>query len=168
MDLSQVHQGVTKRKTKKRVGRGVGTGHGKTAGRGSKGQYASAGAKLFGALFEGGQTPLFRRLPKRGFSQNMWRKHYHVVNVGDIDRAFKDGDKVDPAALKAKGLANGQADGVRVLGEGEVTKKLTIVAHHVSKSAAEKIQAKGGAVEVLPKPKKPVRNKMKPRKEANA
>ena len=113
MDLSQVHQGVTKRKTKKRVGRGVGTGHGKTAGRGSKGQYASAGAKLFGALFEGGQTPLFRRLPKRGFSQNMWRKHYHVVNVGDIDRAFKDGDKVDPAALKAKGLANGQADGVR-------------------------------------------------------
>jgi large subunit ribosomal protein L15 len=167
MDLSQVHQGVTKRKTKKRVGRGIGTGHGKTAGRGSKGQYASAGAKLFGGLFEGGQTPLFRRLPKRGFSHNMWRKHFHVVNVGDIDRVFAAGERVDPAALKAKGLAKGQADGVRVLGEGEVTKKLTIVAHHVSKSAAEKIQAKGGAVEVLPKPKQPVRNKMKPRKGAN-
>ncbi len=164
MDLSQVHQGVTKRKLKKRVGRGIGTGHGKTAGRGSKGQYASAGAKLFGGLFEGGQTPLFRRLPKRGFSQNAWRKHYHVVNVGDIDRAFAAGERVDPAALKAKGLAKGQADGVRVLGEGDVTKKLTIVAHHVSKSATEKIQAKGGAVEVLPKPKLPVRNKMKPRK----
>ena len=164
MDLSQVHQGITKRRQKKRVGRGIGSGHGKTAARGSKGQYASAGAKMFGALFEGGQTPLFRRLPKRGFSQNMWRRHYHVVNVGDIDRVFAAGERVDPEAMKAKGLAKGQADGIRVLGEGDVTKKLTIVAHHVSKSAAEKIQAKGGTVEVIPKPKQPARNKMKPRK----
>src|SRR5689334_18565139 len=123
MDLTQVHQGITKRKRKKRVGRGVGSGQGKTGGRGAKGQYASAGAKLFGALFEGGQTPLFRRLPKRGFSQNRFRKHYHVVNVGDIDRVFADGDKVDAAAMKEKGLAKGQADGIRVLGQGDVTKK---------------------------------------------
>src|SRR4051794_6586704 len=102
MDLTQVHQGITKRKRKKRVGRGVGSGNGKTAGRGSKGQYASAGAKRFGGLFEGGQTPLFRRIPKRGFSQARHRKYYHVVNVGDIDRVFADGDRVDPAAMKAK------------------------------------------------------------------
>src|SRR5205807_4418834 len=131
MDLKAVNQGVHRHKRKKRVGRGIGSGHGKTAARGSKGQYASAGAKKFGALFEGGQTPLFRRLPKRGFSQNSWRRHYHVVNIGDIDRLSAAGERVDPAALKAKGLAKGQADGVRVLGEGDVTKTLTIVAHHV-------------------------------------
>lgn len=163
MDLGQVHQGVHKRKPKKRVGRGIGSGHGKTAGRGHKGQYSSAGANLFGPLFEGGQTPLFRRVPKRGFSQNSWRKHYHEVNVGDLDRCFSDGDTVDPASLKAKGLAKGVADGVRILGQGELTRKLTVVAHHVSKSAAEKIQSRGGSVQILPGPKKPVRNKMKPR-----
>jgi large subunit ribosomal protein L15 len=168
MDLSQVHAGITKRKTKKRVGRGLGSGHGKTASRGNKGQYASAGAKIFSSLFEGGQTPLFRRLPKRGFSHETWRRCFHEVNVGDIDRLFADGDKVDAAALKTKGLAKGAAAGVRILGEGEVTKKFSVVAHHVSKSAGEKIKAKGGSVEILPKPKRPVRNKMKPRKEENA
>ncbi len=168
MDLSQVHTGITKRKTKKRVGRGIGSGHGKTASRGNKGQYASAGAKLFGALFEGGQTPLFRRLPKRGFSHQTWRRRFHEVNVGDIDRLFAAGDKVDAESLKIKGLAKGLADGIRILGEGEVTKKFSVVAHHVTKSAEDKIKAKGGSVEILPKPKQPVRNKMKPRKEENA
>jgi large subunit ribosomal protein L15 len=163
MDLTQVSQGITKRKAKKRVGRGIGSGHGKTASRGHKGQYASAGAKLFGALFEGGQMPLVRRVPKRGFSNGTWKKDYHVVNVGDIDAAFQDGDTVDQEALKRAGLAKGPADGVRVLGNGEVTKKLTISAHHFSKSAAEKIGAKGGQATVIPPPKKPKRNKMKPR-----
>jgi large subunit ribosomal protein L15 len=167
MDLSQVHAGVTKRKGKKRVGRGIGSGHGKTASRGSKGQYASAGAKLFSSLFEGGQTPLFRRLPKRGFSHETWRKKYHVVNLVDIDRVFAAGDRVDAASLKSKGLAKGEADGVRILGTGDVSKKFTIVANHVSKSAEEKIKAKGGSIEILPKPKPPVRNKMKPRKASN-
>ena len=167
MDLSQVHVGINKRKGKKRVGRGVGSGHGKTGGRGSKGQYASAGADLPSGLFEGGQTPLFRRSPKRGFSHNTWRQFCLVVNVGDIDKAFADGDKVDQAALKLKGLANGPADGIRILGGGEVTKKLTVVANHFSKSAEEKIKAKGGSVEVIAPPKKPVRNKMRPRKGAN-
>jgi large subunit ribosomal protein L15 len=167
MDLSHVHAGVTKRKGKKRVGRGIGSGHGKTASRGSKGQYASAGAKLFSSLFEGGQTPLFRRLPKRGFSHETWRNKYHIVNIGDVDRVFASGERVDAASLKSKGLAKGAADGVRILGTGEVSKKLSIVANHVSKSAEEKVKAKGGSIEILPKPKLPVRNKMKPRKASN-
>lgn len=163
MDLKAVHQGVHKRRSKKRVGRGIGTGHGKTAGRGNKGQYASAGAQMFSKLFEGGQTPLFRRTPKRGFSHGTWAKKYHVVNLGDIDAVFSEGDKVDPEALRSKGLAKGTADGVRILGNGDVTKKLAITAHHFSKSALEKIRAKGGTAEVVPPPKKPVRNKMQPR-----
>lgn len=163
MDLSQVHVGVQKRKLKKRVGRGIGSGQGKTGGRGSKGQYASAGAKLFGGLFEGGQTPLFRRVPKRGFSHETWRDTFHVVNVGDIDRLFAEGETVNAESLKKKGLAKGQADGIRVLGTGDVTKKLTVVANHFSKSAEEKIKAKGGSIELIPASKKPVRNKMKPR-----
>jgi large subunit ribosomal protein L15 len=167
MDLSTVHHNVQRRKRKKRVGRGVGSGHGKTASRGSKGQYASAGANLPHPLFEGGQMPLFRRLPKRGFSNATWQKRYHVVNVGDLN-AFDDGATVDPEALRRAGLAKGPADGVRVLGGGELTKKLTVRAHHFSKSAAEKIQARGGTNELILPPKKPVRNKMKPRKASDS
>jgi large subunit ribosomal protein L15 len=162
MDLTTVHQGVHKRRKKKRVGRGVGSGHGKTGSRGAKGQYASAGAKMFSPLFEGGQMQLFRRIPKRGFSHATWDKHYLVVNVGDLN-AFDDGATVDQEALKKIGLAKGPADGIRVLGTGDLTKKLVVRAHHFSKSAAEKIAAKGGTAEVIPPPKKPKRNKMKPR-----
>ena len=162
MDLSTVHHGITPRRRKKRVGRGPGSGHGKTSSRGSKGQYASAGAKKPAFTFEGGQMPLFRRIPKRGFSHESWDKKYHVVNVGDLDKAFKDGDTVDAEALKKVGLAKGPSDGVRVLGTGEVSKKLTVKAHHFSKSAEEKIKAKGGTTEIVPLPKKPVRGKMKP------
>jgi large subunit ribosomal protein L15 len=163
MDLSTVHQGVHRRRRKKRVGRGPGSGHGKTATRGSKGQWASAGAKKPTAVFEGGQMQLFRRIPKRGFSHASWDKRYHVVNVGDLDKAFADGASVDPAALAEAGLARGPADGVRVLGDGELTKRLSVRAHHFSKSAAEKITARGGTTEIIPGPKKPKRNKMKPR-----
>jgi large subunit ribosomal protein L15 len=164
MDLSTVHVGIHKHRKKKRVGRGVGSGHGKTASRGAKGQWASAGAKKPTQLFEGGQMQLFRRLPKRGFSHATWDRSFLIVNVGDLDLAFKDGETVDPEALRKVGLAKGPADGVRILGNGELTKKLSIKAHHFSKSAAEKIAAKGGTTEVIPAPKKPVRNKMKPRK----
>src|SRR5947199_7714976 len=132
MDLTTVHQGVHKRRKKKRVGRGIGSGHGKTSTRGHKGQWASAGAKKPTALFEGGQTQLFRRMPKRGFSHASWDRIYHVVNVGDLDKAFNEGDTVDQEALKKVGLAKGPADGVRILGQGELTKKLTIRAHHFS------------------------------------
>ncbi len=166
MDLSTVHHGITRRPRKKRVGRGPGSGHGKTSSRGSKGQYASAGAKKPAFTFEGGQMPLFRRIPKRGFSHETWDKKYHVVNVGDLDKHFNDGDTVDADALKKVGLAKGPADGVRILGTGELAKKLTVKVHHVSKSADEKIKAKGGTTEIIPLPKKPVRNKMKPPKPA--
>ncbi len=163
MDLSTVHQGIHKRRGKKRVGRGIGSGHGKTSTRGAKGQWASAGAKKPTSLFEGGQMQLFRRIPKRGFSHATWDRHYHVVNVGDLDKAFTDGATVDQEGLHKAGLAKGPADGIRVLGTGDVTKRLVVRAHHFSKSALEKIQAKGGTAEVIPGPKKPKRNKMKSR-----
>jgi large subunit ribosomal protein L15 len=168
MDLSTIHHGTTRRTPKKRVGRGPGSGHGKTASRGSKGQYSQAGAKRPAFTFEGGQMPLFRRIPKRGFSHETWDKKFHIVNIGELDKAFNDGDTVDAGSLKRIGLANGPADGVRILGMGELTKKLTVKAHHFSKSADEKIKAKGGTTEVIPAPKKPVRNKMKPRKVADS
>src|SRR5947209_20052882 len=136
MDLSTVHVGVSKRTRKKRVGRGPGSGMGKTSTRGHKGQWASAGAKKPTTVFEGGQMPLFRRIPKRGFSHETWDKKYHVVNVGDLDR-FDDGTVVDHARLIEAGLANGPRDGVRILRTGELTKKLTVKAHHFSKSAQE-------------------------------
>jgi large subunit ribosomal protein L15 len=163
MDLATVHVGVHKVRHKKRVGRGIGSGHGKTSTRGHKGQWASAGAKKPAMMFEGGQMQLFRRIPKRGFSHATWDRIFHVVNVGALDAAFQDGDTVDQESLKKTGLAKGPADGVRILGEGELTKKLVVKAHHFTKSANEKITARGGTVEVIPPPKKPVRNKMKPR-----
>ena len=164
MDLSTVHHGITKRPQKKRVGRGPGSGHGKTASRGSKGQYSQAGAKRPAFTFEGGQMPLFRRMPKRGFSHETWDKKFHVVNLGEIDKLFNEGDTVSAESLKRVGLAKGPADGVRILGVGDITKKLIFKAHHFSKSADEKIKAKGGTTEVILPPKKPVKNKMKPKK----
>ncbi len=163
MDLSTIHHGITRRKRKKRVGRGPGSGMGKTATRGSKGQWASAGAGKPHASFEGGQMPLFRRIPKRGFSHGTWDKFFHVVNVGELDKAFEDGATVDAEALRQASLAKGPASGVRILGEGELSKRLMVKAHHFSKSAVAKINAKGGTTEVIPPAKKPVRNKMKPR-----
>src|SRR5262245_7038375 len=121
MDLTKVHAGCQKRKGKKRVGRGVGSGHGKTAGLGHKGQFTSAGARLPGITFVGGQTPLFRRLPKRGFSNGMFANHYNVVNVGDIDALYSVGEEVNVDTLRTKGLAKKSMDGVRILGDGEVT-----------------------------------------------
>src|SRR5882762_788793 len=126
MDLSTVHQGIHKLRRKKRVGRGPGSGHGKTASRGSKGQWASAGAKKPSGLFEGGQMPLFRRWPKRGFSHATWDKKDAVVNVGDLERVFDANSTVDMAALKEKRLVVATFDGVRILGEGTLTKPLTV------------------------------------------
>ncbi len=163
MDLSTVHHGVHKRKKKKRVGRGIGSGHGKTAAHGGKGQWGRAGGNRPPALYEGGQMPLVRRIPKRGFNQNTWRTVYAVVNVGDLDKHFENGATVDHEALRKAGLAKGPVDGVRILGEGELTKKLTVKAHGFSKSAADKITAKGGAAEILSGPKPPKKGKMRPR-----
>jgi large subunit ribosomal protein L15 len=162
MDLNSVSRGVAKRKLKRRVGRGIGSGQGKTGGLGSKGQYASAGARLPSGLFEGGQMPLYRRLPKRGFSNARFQKDWAIVNVGDLDE-YDTGSTIDMAALKAKRLVVGTYDGLRVLGEGDLSKKLIVKAHHYTKSAKDKIEKAGGTCEVIPPPKKPVRNKMKPR-----
>ena len=162
MDLTEVSKGVHKRKLKRRVGRGIGSGQGKTGGLGMKGQYASAGARLPGGLFEGGQMPLYRRFPKRGFSHATWDKEYAVVNVGDL-AGFDAGSAVDMAALKKKRLVVGTYDGVRILGDGDLGTKLTVKADHFSKTAKEKIEKAGGTCDLIPPPKKPVRNKMKPR-----
>jgi large subunit ribosomal protein L15 len=159
MDLTTVSQGVAKRKLKKRVGRGIGSGHGKTAARGHKGQYASAGANLPGALFTGGQTPIHRRFPKRGFSNATWAKVYAEVNVGDLEK-FDAGASVDLAALKGKRVVNGTWDGLRVLGNGELKKKLTVRADHFTAGARKKIEAAGGTCAEIAPPKKPVKNKM--------
>lgn len=162
MDLNTVSHGVHKRKLKRRVGRGIGSGQGKTAGLGSKGQYASAGARLPSGLFEGGQMPLYRRIPKRGFTNARFQKDWAVVNVGDLD-AFDPNSTVDMPVLKKKRLIVGSFDGVRILGDGDLTRPLTVKADHFSKSAKEKIEKAGGTCQLIPPPKKPVRNKMKPR-----
>lgn len=133
-------------KAKKRVGRGPGSGNGVRAGRGQKGQKSRSGySRRFG--FEGGQMPLYRRLPKRGFT-NIFQKVYFVLNVRDLNQ-FEDGSEVSPEILIEKGLVKNLRDGLRILGEGEITKKLTVRAHHFSSSAQEKIVAAGGSVEVL-------------------
>ncbi len=160
MDLTTLSDGLHKRKLKKRVGRGVGSGHGKTGSRGHKGQFASAGSAKPNPLFVGGQTMLHRRIPKRGFSNATFAKDWAIVNVRDLDELFAVGEAIDMASLKAKRLVVGTFDGVRVLGEGEVTKKLTVKANHFTKSAREKIEALGGTCELIAPPKKPVRNKM--------
>lgn len=165
MDLTTLSNGVQKRKAKKRVGRGVGSGHGKTSSRGHKGQYASAGAGLPGALFTGGQTSLHRRLPKRGFSNGMFQDDIAIINVSDLER-FANGTVVDMAALKTERLVVGTFDALRVLGDGELTKKLTVKANHFTASAKAKIEAKGGTCDLIPAPKKPVRNKMGQGKES--
>lgn len=135
-------EGATKKKTRK--GRGVGSGLGKTAGRGQKGQYARRAT--FKPSFEGGQTPLARRLPKRGFKK-LDRAKVAEINVGQLE-AFEAGAKVDERALRERGLIKGAADRIKVLGNGELTKKITVTAHSFSKSAQEKI-AKAGGTAVL-------------------
>lgn len=160
MDLTQVSQGVHKRKPKKRVGRGPGSGHGKTASRGHKGQYSSAGANLPGPLFTGGQTPIHRTFPKRGFSNARFQKNWAVVNVGLLEQ-LPNRSAVDLDALRAAGIVKGHDwDGLRVLGDGELTKTLYVKAHHVTAGARKKIEHTGGTCELLPGAKKPVRNKM--------
>ena len=133
-------------KAPKRIGRGQGTGQGTTAGRGMNGQNSrSGGGVRLG--FEGGQMPLYRRLPKRGFT-NKWAKEYAEVNVKDLNR-FEDGTEVDLGMLLAAGLVGKQLDGLKVLGNGELSKKLTVKAEKFSKSAVEKIEKAGGKAEVI-------------------
>jgi large subunit ribosomal protein L15 len=136
-------EGATQHKIRK--GRGVGSGLGKTAGRGQKGQFARRGT--FKPSFEGGQTPLARRLPKRGFT-NVFSAIVAEVNVGQLE-VFAAGSKVDEAALRARGIIKGKLDRIKVLGEGELTKAVTVTAHAFSKSAQEKIAKAGGKAVLL-------------------
>jgi len=136
---------------KKRLGQGESSGHGKTSGRGGKGQSARSGSSIR-ATFEGGQMPLFRRLPKRGFNNARFATTYVVVNVEALN-AFDDGARVDEKALRATGLANGKSSGgIKILGDGKLAKKLTVVANAFSASARKQIEACGGTCEV-PAPK---------------
>jgi large subunit ribosomal protein L15 len=138
---------------RKRLGQGESSGHGKTSGRGGKGQTARSGSSIR-IGFEGGQMPLIRRIPKRGFNNVRHGTHYLPVNLEALNR-FEDGARVDEAALMSLGLANGKSHGVKILGDGELTKKLTVSAQAFSASAKAKIEAKGGTCEVLG-PVKPV------------
>ena len=132
---------------RKRLGQGESSGHGKTSGRGGKGQTARSGSSIR-IGFEGGQMPLIRRIPKRGFNNTRHGTRYLPVNLESLNR-FDDGAKVDEAVLHAAGLANGRADGVKILGGGELSRKLTVRAHAFSASAKSKIEAKGGSCELI-------------------
>jgi len=165
MILDDVHRGINKGRKKNRVGRGPGSGNGKTAGRGHKGQGSRAGFSRK-PTFQGGAMPLVRRIPKRGFN-NRWGLKVMVVNVGEIDQAFEAGADVTLEALAAKNLAKGRFDLLKVLGDGELTKKLKISAHRFSKSALEKIEKSGGEAVTLPG-KTPVAEKAKQAKAAKA
>ena len=134
-------------KAKKRLGRGTASGTGKTSGKGHKGQNARSGGGVRPG-FEGGQLPLFRRLPKRGFSNAMFKKEYATINVSDLNK-FDDGAVVTPELLKEMGLLKKQLAGVKVLGNGSLDKKITVKAHNFSKTAVEKIENKGGKAEVI-------------------
>lgn len=132
---------------KKRLGQGESSGHGKTSGRGGKGQSARSGSSIR-PTFEGGQMPLFRRLPKRGFNNSRFATTYIVVNVDSLN-VFEDGARVDQDTLRKSGLANGKSSGgIKILGDGNLTKKLTVVADAFSASARKQIEAAGGACEV--------------------
>ncbi len=147
MKLHELSPVAGSKKEVKRIGRGAGSGQGKTAGKGHKGQKARAGRGMRPG-FEGGQMPLQRRIPKRGFN-NIFAKEIVSVNVSALDKAFNDGDVVDIAALKNAGLIKKELDGVKVLGNGEITKKLTVQVNAYSESAKQKIEAAGGKAEVI-------------------
>ncbi len=134
-------------KSRKRVGRGPGSGMGKTSTRGEKGQKSRSGVSIK-PWFQGGQSPLYRRVPKRGFNNKQFETKYAVINISDLNR-FNDGDVVTPELLKEKGIIKKQLNGVKVLGNGELEKKITVKAQRFSSKAVTKIESKGGKAEVI-------------------
>ncbi|MFM1627229.1 50S ribosomal protein L15 [Streptococcus mutans] len=146
MKLHELKPAQGSRKTRNRVGRGSSSGNGKTAGRGQKGQKARSGGNIRSG-FEGGQTPLFRRLPKRGFT-NINAKEYALVNLEQLN-VFEDGAEVTPVVLVETGIVKAEKSGIKILGNGDLTKKLTVKAAKFSKSAEAAIIAKGGSIEVI-------------------
>ena len=164
MILSEVLAKVKKRRARKRCGRGRGSGLGKTSGRGQKGASSRSGFRLR-LSYEGGQASLIRHLPKRGFSNCPFRVRYDVVNVSDLEAHFSDGETVQLSDLKDRGVLNPENGRLKVLGGGELKKKLNVVASVVSKSARQKIEAAGGKVEET-RPKKKWRRRGKAKKVA--
>lgn len=162
MKINEVNEGITKFKRRKRLGRGTGSGLGKTSGRGHKGQHSRSGASQH-VTFQGGAMPMFRRIPKRGFN-NQWALKVGEVNIADLEKYFDAGEEVTPESLKAKNLADYGYDVLKVLGNGELTKKLKVSAHRFSKSAREKIEKAGGEIVELPGKKPVTKNKMKVKK----
>ena len=159
MNLNDVNRGIHKNKSRKRIGRGPGSGHGKTSTRGAKGQGSRSGYSML-RVFEGGQMPLVRRIPKRGF-HNRWAENVAVVNLGTLEKHFQNGDEVNAEALKAKRIVRGSYDLLKVLADGELTKNLKVSAHRFSGAAREKIEKAGGQALVLPGKAPVVKNKMK-------
>lgn len=147
MKLHELEKNIGATHAKKRVGHGPGSGLGKTSGRGQKGQKARSGGSI-NPVFEGGQLPLYRRLPKRGFSNYPFKKEYAVINLSDLN-VFEDGTVVTPALLKERGIVKKQLSGIKVLGEGQLEKKLTVQVHKFSKSAIDKINESGSKAEVI-------------------
>ena len=147
MKLETMRPSVGATTTRKRVGRGTGSGLGKTSGKGHKGQNARSGGGVRPG-FEGGQLPLFRRLPKRGFSNARFKTKYATINLSDLNR-FEDGAVITPELLKEMGLIKNGLDGIKVLGNGKLTKKLTVKAHKFSSSVQREIESNGGKIEVI-------------------
>ncbi|WP_054697830.1 50S ribosomal protein L15 [Syntrophomonas palmitatica] len=147
MKLNELKAPSGANKRIKRVGRGPGSGHGKTSTRGHKGQKSRSGASIRPG-FEGGQMPLQRRLPKRGFNNAVFKKEYAIINVSDLN-VFENGAEITPEVLREAGMVKKLKDGVKLLGNGDLEKKLNIKVHKVSKQAEEKVTARGGKVEVI-------------------
>lgn len=157
MNLSNLRPPKGQKQKRQRIGQGMGTGRGKYSGRGAKGAKSISGySKMRG--FEGGQMPLHRRLPKRGFT-NIFRKEYAIINVGDLERL--EGDSFTPESLLGSGVIKKLHDGLKILGSGELTRKISIKAHSYSKSALEKIAKAGGNAETLSKPEPPAETGVK-------
>jgi large subunit ribosomal protein L15 len=146
MNLTELLNKAQRHRRRKRVGRGRGSGHGKTCGRGNAG-FKSRSGSGGRAFYEGGQTSLFRRLPKRGFN-NKWRKFYAIINVEDLNR-FNDGEEITPAHFLEAGLIKKIGDGVKILGDGQLQRKLTVCAHRFSQTALKKISAAGGVAKEI-------------------
>ncbi|MDX1947113.1 MAG: 50S ribosomal protein L15 [Pirellulaceae bacterium] len=148
MSLHEIHKDVHTHKKPKRLGRGIGSGQGKTAGKGHKGQIARAGWKAL-PIFQGGGSPLVRRVPKRGFT-NIFAPTVAEINVGDLEELFEAGAIITPEVLESSGILKRRYDVFKVLGSGELTKKLSVSAHRFSAAAKEKIEKAGGTATVLP------------------
>jgi len=164
MDIGEAKALAHPRKRRRRVGRGLGSGRGKTSGRGHNGARSRSGWSSRNRV--GGRMPLFRRLPKVGFSNAPFKTCYSIVNVGRLN-AFAPGSRITPELLEQEGiLKQVSPDGIKVLGAGQLDRPLTVCAHAFSQPARQKIEAAGGAVELMPGPRKPLRHKMTPRRPA--